>query len=891
MQNDESKEETFRAMGLPIVFPFQGYGVQKSMMVHITRTLMNKENTLIESPTGTGKTLVLLCSTLAWLKKSKELERPHLSPRMLEQITRERLEALQNSRCSCGRRANKCDLQEGKECKKKDLMLDEDSTNWGETSKYFEEPVKETPKNNNSNKAQQCQADENKEPFITIDDDDDDDDHDHDVIDLTAEKNDAGDNKPKPPCKTCTALAIEKEYSNILESKVIPNVYKKIPKIYYGTRTHKQVSQVIRELNKTVYKSNLKMCILSSRERTCINESVRGSSNRDEACRELLKNRSNPKAKGNTCSYKTDKLEQTFKLINDEYPDRAWDIEEVNQWSREHGVCPYFGCRSLQEEADITFCPYNYLLDPKIRKSLNINLKNSIIIFDEAHNIEDICRESASFLLDSRQIDEILTAINIAASNFIQGSAMSDAYQYFRDKFYNLRHYLTNFDFGHQSESSNSFIARKVYTQSETVEMLKDRGLGPDCLTSMKKNYATLTNSDEGNNSQESTLDLSEVQYISQLTATLEFMYSDGNKNIDDYRCVITKSFAQNKPPAKRTKKNQSITESDQMPDSNYITQLSLLCMSPSIAFEKIHSEAWSVLVASGTLSPIESIQTELGCEFVKPFQGGHVIKPDRVIATVLSRGPNGEDLNCSFTNSMSLRFQDEVGAIVRDVCQTVPNGVLVFFPSYDRLDGLTTRWTNKGYMNDIKRCKRVFQEKRSLSPDDFELELKKYNTNANNRGALLFAVYRGKVSEGIDFADNAARAVITIGIPFPNVKEITIGLKRDYNDIARRQRPYLLPGRDWYTSQAFRALNQAVGRCIRHREDWGAIIMIDSRLRIGDKTDPKISKWLRDVIFMHNDYSVVKDCLEEFVATRVQEEAKKFKRIKLEDYEDCDLE
>ena len=37
--------------------------------------------------------------------------------------------------------------------------------------------------------------------------------------------------------------------------------------------------------------------------------------------------------------------------------------------------------------------------------------------------------------------------------------------------------------------------------------------------------------------------------------------------------------------------------------------------------------------------------------------------------------------------------------------------------------------------------------------------------------GALFLAVCRGKVSEGMDFADNNARAVICVGIPFPNVK------------------------------------------------------------------------------------------------------------------------
>jgi Rad3-related DNA helicase len=34
--------------------------------------------------------------------------------------------------------------------------------------------------------------------------------------------------------------------------------------------------------------------------------------------------------------------------------------------------------------------------------------------------------------------------------------------------------------------------------------------------------------------------------------------------------------------------------------------------------------------------------------------------------------------------------------------------------------------------------------------------------------GALLLAVCRGKVSEGLDFKDGRARAVFVVGIPYP---------------------------------------------------------------------------------------------------------------------------
>lgn len=38
------------------------------------------------------------------------------------------------------------------------------------------------------------------------------------------------------------------------------------------------------------------------------------------------------------------------------------------------------------------------------------------------------------------------------------------------------------------------------------------------------------------------------------------------------------------------------------------------------------------------------------------------------------------------------------------------------------------------------------------------------------------------------------------------------------------------LSGQDWYKQQAFRAVNQAIGRVIRHKEDYGAIFLCDQR-------------------------------------------------------------
>lgn len=66
------------------------------------------------------------------------------------------------------------------------------------------------------------------------------------------------------------------------------------------------------------------------------------------------------------------------------------------------------------------------------------------------------------------------------------------------------------------------------------------------------------------------------------------------------------------------------------------------------------------------------------------------------------------------------------------------------------------------------------------------------------SKGGLLLAVCRGRASEGIDFSDNNARCVITIGIPYPNVKEDEVVFKRDYNDGQNRKNSQVMNGSDW---------------------------------------------------------------------------------------------
>ena len=129
--------------------------------------------------------------------------------------------------------------------------------------------------------------------------------------------------------------------------------------------------------------------------------------------------------------------------------------------------------------------------------------------------------------------------------------------------------------------------------------------------------------------------------------------------------------------------------------------------------------------------------------------------------------------------------------------------------------------------------------------------------------GAAFFAVCRGKVSEGIDFPDRAGRAVILTGIPYAPKADAKVRLKRGFLDEKRanaergsdvsvdRDRGVdagQLTGEAWYSQTAMRAVNQALGRVIRHRNDHGAVVLLDERFGYGN-TRNQLSVWLRPAI------------------------------------------
>lgn len=65
-----------------------------------------------------------------------------------------------------------------------------------------------------------------------------------------------------------------------------------------------------------------------------------------------------------------------------------WDVEDLVQAGHRVKSCPYFASRDLVDTADIVFCPYVYLIDPKIRNTVCIRMavKKTFCLF--YHNLK-----------------------------------------------------------------------------------------------------------------------------------------------------------------------------------------------------------------------------------------------------------------------------------------------------------------------------------------------------------------------------------------------------------------------------------------------------------------------------------------------------------------------
>ena len=192
------------------------------MMDRVIRALEgNRQHALLESPTGSGKTMALLCGVLAWMEEQKKKHNiDHNGPSTL--------------------------IPEGSSPQTVD-----ESENY---HSFFDKKLK-------------------KEVFIVEDESD---------LDFVQSKS----KDSSSSCNNCSNDKT-KSFENFNDddwSKYVEEGQEKkfeMPKVYFASRTHKQLAQSIRELKRSGYQA--KFTVLASRSQYCINNRVKKESDINEA--------------------------------------------------------------------------------------------------------------------------------------------------------------------------------------------------------------------------------------------------------------------------------------------------------------------------------------------------------------------------------------------------------------------------------------------------------------------------------------------------------------------------------------------------------------------------------------------------------------------------------
>jgi chromosome transmission fidelity protein 1 len=181
------------------------------------------------------------------------------------------------------------------------------------------------------------------------------------------------------------------------------------------------------------------------------------------------------------------------------------------------------------------------------------------------------------------------------------------------------------------------------------------------------------------------------------------------------------------------------------------------------------------------------------------------------------------------------------VAQVARMVSQKLRRGgLVVFVPSYEYLKSIGEQVaaavldTGASFLSDT-------------GTQSLDQIFPRYKAEIEKKGqCVLLSVVGGRLSEGIDFKDDLCRCLILVGLPYPNIGDPVIRSRMAFYDEKHKGFPDFPNGRQFYDSRCMKAVNQCIGRSIRHSLDWSAVLLLDSRYG-NDSIKTSLCSWVRD--------------------------------------------
>ncbi|KAG8766750.1 ATP-dependent DNA helicase chl1 [Ceratobasidium sp. 428] len=650
-------------------------------------------------------------------------------------------------------------------------------------------------------------------------------------------------------------------------------------KIYYASRTHTQLSQFLGELRKTPYQTDARTVPLGSRKNLCINDDVRKGkygADIDEACRSLATEK-----EGKRCSHLPPIGEEAKMLdMRDHILATPKDIEDLETLGRQTSTCPYYGSRRAIKQAELVTLPYNLLLQKRARDALGIDLTDQIVIIDEAHNLIDTILAVHTLPVSGTTLRVSRTQVDLYRSKFrtrlktrhtvhlTRLSVLLGALLAFTDSWLNGPTATATVDAKPEGANGKkkppqeemfgvADFLRMLGTHAENINPLEiEKYLRESKIARKISGYSDkLADAAAASDPSKRAANARRKGVTPPLHAIESLLLALANPD-EDGRIFLSRAGS----PGAET------------------VHLKYQLLNPSTHFREVVESARSVVLAGGTMSPIGDFYAQL-FSYLPPdrlatYSCGHVVPKSNIKTVVLGKGPRGRELEFKFsargdgelvctTPKIDLLIQisglqiAELGQTLLNLANLVPNGFVVFLPSYAFLSLVKSSWSQgeSKILDRLGKKKKIFYEPQENG--DVDQVLREFSSAAERpteswTGALLFAVVGAKLSEGLNFSDGLARAVAIVGLPFANLGSAELQARMKYVREHAKTSSGVDAGKELYENLCMRATNQSIGRAtvyfisdrfeadialfvgsgraIRHRADWAALILIDQR-------------------------------------------------------------
>ncbi|CAI2193932.1 15329_t:CDS:10, partial [Funneliformis geosporum] len=430
-------------------------------------------------------------------------------------------------------------------------------------------------------------------------------------------------------------------------------------KIFYCSRTHSQLTQFVNELRKTVYAEDVKCVSLGSRKNLCINDEVSKlkSMNRiNEKCLDMQK-------------AGIDKIKNDFVTAS------VRDIEELADIGRELGACPYYGTRKSIRRCQIVTLPYSLLLQKSSRESMKILLKDNIVIIDEVHNLVDTVTSVHTIIIDLPQIVNVRSQLNAYLDRYKKRLLGKNVMyiQQILSLLDALIRCLTAFEKKCEEKGKDKERMNYIKTVNDFLHILK---IGDLNLFKIE-NYLKKSQVARKLNGFVDKIESRTSVEIHQMQQTKTFLMSLTNGN-QDGRVIL--GFQQIIDPIEG-KREMTI---------KYIPYIKYLLLNPSSQFEDIVEEVRRVILAGGTMEPIDDLIEQLFPYLPtlksSKFSCGHIVPPENLLTLTLSEGPIGGTFEFTFERHDNIKLIDELGQTIINLCNVIPDGVVFQEPRETQL-------------------------------------------------------------------------------------------------------------------------------------------------------------------------------------------------------------